>query len=455
MAGICVLSFALAAYQTVDRRPPVEFSFDQFYQLNRRILIWVLFFGLLWLLRDFFGLIFLIFALSFVAAPLARFARERLRLPHFVSIILVYACFLLALASFVRFVTPRVGRQIDTLMRNLSQIETTLIEQKRKLVAAYPSLDSVLMGYLRSSIPEEDLRDVEMAAANRDPGAESWAATAASPGANANRWKEEITDEVLIRLYLKRQMEVLREHVPQFVKLLWAASGTMLLALLFSFLISLDAVRLRHSVNSLRLSRLRDFYAQTAQPIVRFGYVVGRAIQAQVAIACANTLFTILGCVFLKITSLLAVFSLLVFLCSFIPVLGVFISTTPIVLVALNSYGVGKAVGVIVMVAVIHFLEAYVLNPLIYGRHLKLNPALVLMVLYVGYHAFGVWGMLLGVPVTYYVLHDVLGVPLWDEAHLAPPDGTAGSDSPGIGGPGPGPSVHRVKPGRKSAISKP
>jgi predicted PurR-regulated permease PerM len=100
-----------------------------------------------------------------------------------------------------------------------------------------------------------------------------------------------------------------------------------------------------------------------------------------------------------------------VFVSSFIPVLGVFISTTPIVLVALNAGGPPLSLAAIGMVVVIHALEAYVLNPMIYGRHLRLNPVLTLIILYVGYHVFGLWGMLLGVPVARYFIHDVLGVP--------------------------------------------
>jgi predicted PurR-regulated permease PerM len=62
----------------------------------------------------------------------------------------------------------------------------------------------------------------------------------------------------------------------------------------------------------------------------------------------------------------------------------------------------------------IHAFEAYLLNPLIYGKHLKLNPVLTLIILYVGYHAFGFWGLLLGVPLARYFIHDVLGVPYRD-----------------------------------------
>ena len=116
------------------------------------------------------------------------------------------------------------------------------------------------------------------------------------------------------------------------------------------------------------------------------------------------------------------------FFCSFIPVLGVFISTTPIVLVALNAGGPSLSLAAVGMVIVIHALEAYLLNPMIYGRHLKLNPVFTLIILYVGYHGFGLWGMLLGVPVARYFVHDVLGVPFKERgdsinvsASMAPP----------------------------------
>ena len=44
------------------------FSVNEFYQRNRRVVIWVILFGLLWLLRDFFAVVFLSFVLAIVAA---------------------------------------------------------------------------------------------------------------------------------------------------------------------------------------------------------------------------------------------------------------------------------------------------------------------------------------------------------------------------------------------------
>jgi predicted PurR-regulated permease PerM len=237
-------------------------------------------------------------------------------------------------------------------------------------------------------------------------------------------------DERLVQLIVQRLDATIRQYTPVLFSVLTKSSATMLFALLFSFLITLDITRLEKEIQTLRQSRLHDFYEQTAQPVVRFAWVVGRALQAQALIACTNTVLTLIGLLCLGIPSL-AVLTMIVFVCSFIPVLGVFISTVPILLVALNAGGLGKAALIIVQVVVIHAIEAYLLNPLIYGSHLKLNPVLVLIILFLGHHMFGIWGMLLGVPVAFYILNDVFGVPLMKMAAKTSnsPDAPPGSES--------------------------
>lgn len=48
------------------------------------------------------------------------------------------------------------------------------------------------------------------------------------------------------------------------------------------------------------------------------------------------------------------------------------------------------------------------LNPLIYGRHLRLHPLAVLVILVIAEHLVGVWGLLLGVPIAAFVLKYVI-----------------------------------------------
>lgn len=404
----------------------MAFSFDSFYHLNRRVLIWAILIAVLWLLRDFSGLIFITFLLVFIATPLVQLGHQRLKVPYRLSLALVYLLFLLVLGGFVRYVTPSVIGEANRFVANFGEVQTRLVEFERSLSDKYPGLERSLHGYLRSLLDDDDLAtlDGELDKLRSDIGLERQTLIDYDDHDKAHQVHalkveqyQRREAELLLSVLVAEQTDNAREYLPAVINHFYKGTGTMLLALLFSFLILFDSERLKGQVKSLNLSRLRDFYSETAQPVVRFGYVVGRAIQAQAMIACVNTLLTLIGLLILGVPSL-ALLSLIVFVCSFVPVLGVIMSTVPITLVALNTGGPGLALGAIVMVVVIHAVEAYVLNPLIYGKHLKLNPVLVLIILLVGYHSFGLWGMLLGVPVAHYFIHDVFGVPLWDEKRL-------------------------------------
>jgi predicted PurR-regulated permease PerM len=414
------------------------FSFERFYLENRRLFIWIILGLLLWQLRSFFSLIFLTFAFAFIAAPISDFFVRKARFPRRVAICAAFALLVTLLVSASTFIVPQVAREAMNLVSNLPKTEQRLLELRRTLVQRYPTVEPILMNYLRSTIPESILADL---AAKSDesgtPAVSGGPATAVPsasevgplpPGGTADLVQMQTPgerellraakeDEAVIHLFLGYQIKRLTNAAPGMIRAMWAGSGTILLALLFSFLISLDLLRLGEEVRNLRNSRLRDFYEETALPVVRFGYTVGRTIQAQAMIAMVNTLLTFIGLSLLGVPSL-SVLSLIVFLCSFIPVLGVFISTIPIVLVAINSDGLNLAVLSVLMVIVVHAIEAYLLNPMIYGKHLKINPVIVLIILFIGHHAFGVWGMLLGVPVAHYFLHDVFGVPIWSARRL-------------------------------------
>ncbi len=406
----------------------MAFSFDSFYQLNRRVLIWAILIAVLWLLRDFSSLIFITFLLVFIATPLVRLGHQRLKIPYRISLALVYLLFLLVLGSFVRYVTPSVIGEANRFVANFGEVQTRLVEFERSLSDKYPGLERSLHGYLRSLLDDDDLAslDEELDKLRFAIGLDRQTLIDYDDEDRAHQEHAQKVEryqrreaELLLSVLVAEQTDNAREYLPAVINHFYKGTGTMLLALLFSFLILFDSERLKGQMKSLNLSRLRDFYSETAQPVVRFAYVVGRAIQAQAMIACVNTLLTLIGLLILGVPSL-ALLSLIVFVCSFVPVLGVIMSTIPITLVALNTGGPGLALGAIVMVVVIHAVEAYVLNPLIYGKHLKLNPVLVLIILLVGYHSFGLWGMLLGVPVAHYFIHDVFGVPLWDKTRLKP-----------------------------------
>ena len=114
-------------------------------------------------------------------------------------------------------------------------------------------------------------------------------------------------------------------------------------------------------------------------------------------------MLTALGLSILGIGEHIAFLSVIVFLFSFVPVIGVFTSSIPICLVALQVLGIHAMLAAIGLIIVIHLLEGYVLNPRIYGYRLRINPVIVLIILTIGGKLFYFWGLILGVPVCTYI----------------------------------------------------
>ena len=66
------------------------------------------------------------------------------------------------------------------------------------------------------------------------------------------------------------------------------------------------------------------------------------------------------------------------------------------------------AAQVIVAVAIIHLIEGMNLSPRIIGKIGHLHPVLVIAILLVAEKFFGMWGLVLGVPVAIYIIRVVV-----------------------------------------------
>ncbi|GAB0493928.1 hypothetical protein MMPV_005215 [Pyropia vietnamensis] len=231
------------------------------------------------------------------------------------------------------------------------------------------------------------------------------------PVVDASAWTEArsrrlgILLQLSIRGYVTKGASLLTRLVGQSTKT--AFKG--IVAILFSAIFLWDLPRIAAGVRSLRRSRARSVYLELAPRLGDFADVLGKSFEAQTMIALVNTSLTSLGLVLLGIPGV-GFLSLVTLLCSFIPVAGVFVSTFPMLVLALSDCGLAKSGAVLLMVAGVHVVEAYVLNPQIYSAHLHLHPILVLVVLYVAEHMYGVPGLLLAVPVTVFLLRQ-LAVP--------------------------------------------
>src|SRR5690606_30110496 len=137
------------------------------------------------------------------------------------------------------------------------------------------------------------------------------------PEALAEYWNRR--DQLYLNALVTEQFQRVREYAPAVINMLYRATATTLIALLFSFLILVDLKRIKRGITQLKTSRIGDFYDEAAQPIARFGILVGRAIEAQAWIAVLNTTLTLIGLLLLDIP-LVVMPSMIDFVRSFSPV---------------------------------------------------------------------------------------------------------------------------------------
>lgn len=352
----------------------------------KKVAIWAGFLFALWLLRGFFGIILLTFVLSYIASSIVARLSSRFSTRK-VPVVLVFGGLVGAIVGMGFASVPALKRNLEkanqVLGRTAQQFEASRKEGRDP----------------RQLIDER----VEEFLADNPRLKQVWAYV----GPHGLGMDEGLKDALA--------PESLKGHVlplvQSLIKGIWVGVVTVLMSLLFSFMIVWDAPRLTQGVERLKHTRLGEVWIEVAPSIATFGRLLGKAFEAQSAIACLNTFLTAIGMWALGIPgSAIGFLSIIVFVCSFVPIVGVWVSTLPICVVAAQAGGLPMVVGSVVMVVIVHIVEAYVLNPRIYGAHLKLHPVVVLMVLFMGEQMLGLWGLVLGVPLATYVWrHLILG----------------------------------------------
>ena len=479
----------------------MEFSFDRFYRLNRRAIIWLILFGLLYLLRSFLLLIFLTFIIGYFSTTAWRFLADRLHMSRGFAITTVYVAILIGYVAVVYWVSPNLISEAGKLNDQIPEIKTNLEKMQAEYSQRYPQIAALVQSYLPEEAPETAVSEedselaelrrrillLESLAARADKASPDTAASdpATSDPATSDpappkvetpdptdgeptsqtesaTEQEPPTDEELAQppplgtdapqdpsepnatsqeiaiaavpaaaaptltspgapgpTFIDRQIDRGAEAIRAGLA---AASGRVvrfiiqsLLAILFSYLILLDFGRLARELSGLKTSKLRDFYEEAGQPVVNFALAVGRGFQAIAFIAFTTALMAAVVLIIFNVPQVFLL-SVIVFVTSLIPIVGVVFELVAIMLVTFNEYGLDYHFwAVLAGMSVVHMIITYALAPVIFGRQFKLNIVLVLIILYLGQRIAGMWGLVLGVPVANYFIRDVFAVPFIEE----------------------------------------
>ena len=121
-------------------------------------------------------------------------------------------------------------------------------------------------------------------------------------------------------------------------------------------------------------------------------------VRVQVFVAAVDAVGIGLSAFFLGVPLALPL-GVLVFLGSFIPVVGALLTGVIAVLLALVANGLVNALIMLAMVLVVQQIESHILQPLVMGKAVALHPLAVVIVVAAGSMLYGIIGALFAVPV--------------------------------------------------------
>ncbi|MCH6267619.1 AI-2E family transporter [Neobacillus citreus] len=316
----------------------------------KRILIFIVIALALYAMKSIINLILLTFIFAFLMDRLVQFIEDKIPLNRKLLVVISYATIVGLLTYGLVMYLPMIAGEITALIKQLTAFYTS-------------KHDNVVLNYIVSQM-----------------------------------------NEVKISSYLEQGVTYLLKYFTDISKI----SLQVLLALLLSLFFLLEKPRLIEFTGKFKTSKVASIYVEIEFFAQKFVRTFGKVIEAQLIIAVVNCILTTISLWLLDFPQLGGL-SIMIFLLGLIPVAGVIISLIPLTIIAYSIGGLMKVLYVGIAIAIIHGIEAYILNPNLMSSKTNLPVFYTFIVLIFSEHFFGVWGLIIGIPVFVFLL-DVLEV---------------------------------------------
>ena len=210
--------------------------------------------------------------------------------------------------------------------------------------------------------------------------------------------------EVFDKVDLNKYLGLAGEMLASGVTLVGGFGVSFFLSLILSYLLLLEKRKIRKFGEKLSDSRISFIYEYWITFGGNFCKTFGKVMKVQVTIAFINS---IISMIILSILGFPQIMSLgvMIFTLGLIPVAGVAISLVPLSIIAFNIGGIPKVIAVLLMILLIHAIEAYILNPKLMSDQTELPICFIFIILLVGEHYLKVWGLLIGVPIFIFLMN--------------------------------------------------
>ncbi|MCC6521223.1 MAG: AI-2E family transporter, partial [Polyangiaceae bacterium] len=351
---------------------------------------------------------------AYVFLPLVRRV-ERLRVPRWVAILMVYAVIIGGAVAFMVATVPRLVEETKNLTSELPRLTARLKEEwlpeldKRldKLLGGAPSEATPApdpTGEPAAEPPAPDPKPAPIALTPRaDGGYDVRVADDVSWKPNKDgSWRLARGEEERARF---SSAKALSDALDQLVEKLQKNSGELLgmarslvasvtRGVFYFFITLMLAAYLMVSYERI-FKFLRDMWPEERRAsfdrfVRRLDRGMGGVVRGQLLICVVNGVLSAIGFWLfgLKYWPVLAFVACVM---SLIPIFGAILSSIPAVAIGLTQ-GFGTAFGALVWIIGIHQLEANFLNPKIIGDQAKIHPVLVVFALLLGEHLYSITG---------------------------------------------------------------
>lgn len=189
------------------------------------------------------------------------------------------------------------------------------------------------------------------------------------------------------------------------------------LAPIIAFYLLVDLPHIRRVFRSLVPERARGDAMVLAR---RLSTAIGGYFRGQLAVAIVVGIMASIGMLLIDLPFWLIV-GMIAGLFNMIPLIGPWVGAVPGIVIAFTTGGgMGKAIAVAVVMAIVQQIDNHFISPIVMQRAVHLHPAVVMLALLAGGTLGGFFGLLLAVPVTatlkivlgHLWRHFVLGEPL-------------------------------------------
>ncbi|QAA23792.1 AI-2E family transporter [Sporolactobacillus terrae] len=319
-------------------------------QSVRRVLIFALLIFLIYLVRSLIDLLLLTFIFCFLVDRLETFLHQKLKVPRRLVVIVLYSLIVIGIYAAITIYLPIIADQTVQLFDSILKT----VKEFRGSVVGNAVLDQL--------------------------------------------------QKYNVESYLKSGVKFVIDSFSSF----GSFTIDVFLALLLSLFFSLEKDRLLRFSRGFKTSKIGFLYDEVAFFGSRFVQTFGKVIEAQFVIALVNTAITAIILAVLHFPQLFSLI-LMVFVLSLIPVAGVVISLIPLCIIGYTIGGVQDVIYMVITILLVHAVEAYVLNPKLMSAKTELPVFYTFVVLIFSEHFFGIWGLIVGLPIFVFLI-DVLGV---------------------------------------------